>query len=54
MSLQYFATLKSLGNSPSTKWIFPMEFTSMLGNFMSMGSNAGGSGSSEHQSNGAS
>ena len=40
MSLQYFDTLKSLGESPSTKWIFPMEFTSMLGNFMSMGGNA--------------
>ena len=40
MSLQYFETLKSLGESPSTKWIFPMEFTSMLGNFMSM--NRGG------------
>ena len=40
MSLQYFETLKSLGASPSTKWIFPMEFTSMLGNFLGMGSNA--------------
>ena len=30
MSLQYFDTLKSLGSSPSTKFIFPMEFTSML------------------------
>ncbi|MBT98246.1 MAG: hypothetical protein CL902_06430 [Dehalococcoidia bacterium] len=39
MSLQYFDTLKSLGDSPSTKWIFPMEFTSMLGNFMGMGGN---------------
>ena len=39
MSLRYFETLKSLGESPSTKWIFPMEFTSMLGNFMGMGSN---------------
>ncbi len=41
MSLQYFETLKSLGESPSTKWIFPMEFTSMLGNFLGMGSNQG-------------
>ncbi|MCH8800656.1 MAG: SPFH/Band 7/PHB domain protein [Chloroflexi bacterium] len=41
MSLQYFETLKSLGESPSTKWIFPMEFTSMLGNFLGMGSNKG-------------
>ena len=41
MSLQYFETLKSLGDSPSTKWIFPMEFTSMLGNFLSMGGSGG-------------
>ncbi|PKB71012.1 MAG: hypothetical protein BZY87_07945 [SAR202 cluster bacterium Io17-Chloro-G6] len=44
MSLQYFETLKSLGDSPSTKWIFPMEFTSMLGNFMGMGSNQSNGG----------
>ena len=30
MSLQYFETLKDLGGSPATKFIFPMEFTSML------------------------
>ena len=34
MTLQYFETLKSLGMSPSTKYIFPMEFTSLLDNFM--------------------
>ncbi|RPJ25482.1 MAG: SPFH/Band 7/PHB domain protein [Chloroflexi bacterium] len=34
MTLQYFDTLKSLGASPSTKYIFPMEFTSLLGNFL--------------------
>ena len=51
MSLQYFDTLKALGDSPSTKWIFPMEFTSMLGNFMSMGTNTGGNG--DRQGNGA-
>ena len=34
MTLQYFETLKSLGASPSTKYIFPMEFTSMLENFI--------------------
>jgi hypothetical protein len=39
MSLQYFETLKSLGASPSTKFIFPMEFTSMLAPFLGMGSN---------------
>ena len=38
MSLQYFDTLKSLGESPSTKWIFPMEFTNMLAPFLGMGS----------------
>ncbi|CAI8046312.1 Uncharacterized protein Mb1524, partial [Geodia barretti] len=52
MSLQYFDTLKSLGESPSTKWIFPMEFTSMLGNFMSMGGNSSGNGNDDRQ-NGA-
>lgn len=44
MSLQYFETLKSLGDSPSTKWIFPMEFTSMLGNFLGMGAGRGNGG----------
>jgi regulator of protease activity HflC (stomatin/prohibitin superfamily) len=34
MTLQYFETLKSMGMSPSTKYIFPMEFTSMLDNFL--------------------
>jgi regulator of protease activity HflC (stomatin/prohibitin superfamily) len=34
MTLQYFETLKSMGASPSTKYIFPMEFTSLLDNFL--------------------
>ncbi|MEJ2571634.1 MAG: SPFH/Band 7/PHB domain protein [Anaerolineales bacterium] len=33
MTLQYFETLKTMGTSPATKFIFPMEFTSMLENF---------------------
>jgi regulator of protease activity HflC (stomatin/prohibitin superfamily) len=37
MTLQYFETLKSLGMSPSTKYIFPMEFTSLLANFVGGG-----------------
>ncbi len=37
MSLQYFETLKALGASPSTKFIFPMEFTSMLSGFLNPG-----------------
>jgi hypothetical protein len=33
MSLQYFETLKELGTGESTKFIFPMEFTSLLSRF---------------------
>jgi len=39
MSLQYFETLKALGSSPSSKFIFPMEFTSMLSPLLGMGGN---------------
>lgn len=34
MTLQYFETLKDMGGSPATKYIFPMEFTSLLSNFV--------------------
>jgi len=34
MTLQYFETLKGLGQGDSTKFIFPLEFTSMLENFV--------------------
>lgn len=37
MTLQYFETLKTIGASPSTKYIFPMEFTSMMQNFLGEG-----------------
>jgi regulator of protease activity HflC (stomatin/prohibitin superfamily) len=30
MVLQYLDTLKALGSSPSTKYIFPMEFTNLI------------------------
>ena len=40
MSLQYFDTLKDIGGSPSTKFIFPMEFTSMLEPFLRQGRGA--------------
>ena len=47
LSLQYFDTLKQLGASESTKFIFPMEFTSLLSRFTGMvdrsGSGDGGS-----------
>ena len=32
MSLQYLDTLRNIGESPSSKFIFPMEFTRLLGN----------------------
>ncbi len=41
MSLQYFDTLKELGSSPSSKFIFPLEFTNMLKPFLSMRTNDG-------------
>ena len=34
MTLQYFEALKELGASPATKYIFPMEFTSLIQNFV--------------------
>jgi regulator of protease activity HflC (stomatin/prohibitin superfamily) len=34
MTLQYFEALKTLGISPSTKYIFPMEFSSFLESFL--------------------
>ena len=34
MTLQYFETLKAIGASPSTKYIFPMEFTSLISDFV--------------------
>lgn len=34
MSLQYLETLKSLGNGPATKFIFPLEFTNLLKPFV--------------------
>ena len=46
LSLQYFDTLKALGSSASTKFIFPMEFTNLLKPFMRM-TNQGGEGSGD-------
>jgi regulator of protease activity HflC (stomatin/prohibitin superfamily) len=34
MTLQYFEALKSIGAGASTKYIFPLEFTSMISNFV--------------------
>ncbi|NLF51569.1 MAG: SPFH/Band 7/PHB domain protein [Leptolinea sp.] len=34
VTLQYFETLKTMSANPATKYIFPMEFTNMLSNFV--------------------
>lgn len=34
LTLQYFDTLKNMAANPSTKYIFPMEFTSLLDGFV--------------------
>jgi len=34
MTLQYFDTLKKMAENPSTKYIFPMEFTSLISDFI--------------------
>src|SRR5512140_1766108 len=34
LTLQYFDTLRNMSANASTKFIFPMEFTSLLGNFI--------------------
>ncbi len=36
MMLQYLDALKTIGGSPSTKYIFPMEFTSMIRPFLNV------------------
>ena len=48
LSLQYFDTLKELGGSPSSKFIFPMEFTKLLDPFIGAHrDNGGGNGGGE-------
>ncbi|MBI3744621.1 MAG: SPFH/Band 7/PHB domain protein [Chloroflexi bacterium] len=49
MGLQYLDTLKSLGASPATKFIFPMEFTNLLGSFRNMMGGAGNSQQGDKQ-----
>lgn len=34
ITLQYFDTLRNMASSPSTKFVFPLEFTSLLGDFI--------------------
>ena len=48
MSLQYLETLKEIGMSPSTKFVLPMELSSMLARVTSQASSSfGGSASSQ-------
>jgi regulator of protease activity HflC (stomatin/prohibitin superfamily) len=42
MGLQYLDALKALGASPSSKFIFPLEFTRLLGNLGNLTGGAGG------------
>ncbi len=42
MSLQYLEALKSIGQSPATKFIFPMEFTNLLKPFTDFSEQATG------------
>jgi hypothetical protein len=41
MGLQYLETLKAMGASPATKFVFPMEFTALLKPFSNLIGNAG-------------
>ncbi len=36
LTLQYFDTLKTMGTSAATKFIFPLEFTNLIGDFIRM------------------
>jgi regulator of protease activity HflC (stomatin/prohibitin superfamily) len=47
MSLQYLDALKSLGNSPSTKFVIPMEFASLLSGVTSLAARSFGNGDGE-------
>ncbi len=47
MQLQYFDTLKALGASPATKFIFPLEFTTLMAG---MTRRDGGTGNNTQQS----
>jgi regulator of protease activity HflC (stomatin/prohibitin superfamily) len=50
MALQYLEALKSLGNSPSTKFVIPTEFTQLvqpLTGYINRGMAAGGRGAAE-------
>lgn len=47
MGLQYLDALKEVGKSPSSKFIFPMEFTRLLGSLGNMAAGDRGDGGSQ-------
>jgi len=47
MALQYLEALKAIGQSPATKFIFPMEFTKLLAPISELVSRTAGSGPEE-------
>jgi regulator of protease activity HflC (stomatin/prohibitin superfamily) len=49
MSLQYFDTLRAIGESPSTKYVFPLEFTNFLRPFGSMFGEGGDGGGAQRR-----
>ncbi len=51
MSLKYFDTLKDVADSPSTKWIFPLEFTNLIRPFADTLAGGEGSGGSPRRRN---
>ena len=48
MRLQYLDALKALGRGPSTKFVFPMEFTDLVGTLAGTGQPNGPGDSGEH------
>jgi regulator of protease activity HflC (stomatin/prohibitin superfamily) len=48
MSLQYLEALKQIGASPSTKFVIPMEFSSLLSGIAGLTDRSFGNGGGEH------
>ena len=49
MSLQYLEALKQIGQSPSTKFVIPMEFTHLLSGITSFAERTFGDGQADSQ-----
>jgi hypothetical protein len=48
MRLQYLEALKALGQGPSTKFVFPMEFTDLVGTLSGARQSNGSQGNDDH------